>query len=179
MTSRAEPLASLKMGQRMVAGRRRYQGGVTYLWMLFLVFLLGLGLGKTLEIQSVASQRAREAQLLYVGGQYRDAIRAYYLAAPDGLARYPARLELLLKDSRFPGTKRHLRQLYLDPMTSKPFDVVMSLEGGIAGVRSLSLLRPIKRSGFSLQDGKFENAPDFRSWAFIYLGEPTSPVKRF
>lgn len=171
MTSKAVLLANPRMDQLMVAGRRHHQAGVTYLWMLFLVFLLGLGLGKTLEIQSIASQRAREAQLLYVGGQYRDAIRAYYLAAPDGLLRYPDRLDVLLKDPRFPGMRRYLRQLYLDPMTNKPFDLVMSAEGGISGVRSVSLIRPIKRSGFPSQFVNFENAPDFRSWAFTYQGE--------
>ena len=146
------------------------QAGVTYLWMLFLVFLLGLGLGKAVEIQSLVSQRAKEADLLYIGTAYRDAIESYYLSALDGNRRYPASLDVLLKDPRYPATKRHLRKLYLDPITRTPFALVYSPEGGISGVRSTSEKTPIKQAGFASDDQGFQGAKKYQDWQFVYVG---------
>lgn len=64
----------------MVSGHPHYSGqrGVGYLFMLLAVFLLSLGLGKTLEIYSTSAQREKEADLVYVGGLYREAIKDYF-----------------------------------------------------------------------------------------------------
>ncbi|MFX8067538.1 hypothetical protein ABTK78_20860, partial [Acinetobacter baumannii] len=77
--------------------------------MLFAVFLLSLGLGKAVEVYSTSMQREREAALLEVGAAYRQAIKDYYLSAPNGQHRYPAQLEDLLKDNRHLVTRRYLR----------------------------------------------------------------------
>lgn len=151
----------------------RRQRGVTYLWMLFLVFLLGLGLGKGLEVQSLALQRQQEAELVEVGTLYREAIRRYYLASPGPGRRYPERLEDLLRDPRSPVPRRFLRQLYPDPVSRQAFLPVPAPEGGIRGVRSPSPRAPVREvlpEGVELQGGPMASA--YRDWAFIYPGEP-------
>jgi len=43
--------------------------------------------------------------LLFAGNAIRQAIAAYYLATPGAFEQYPASLESLLKDPRFPDTR--------------------------------------------------------------------------
>lgn len=148
------------------------QRGVAYLWMLFLVFLLGLGLGKSLEVYSTSVQREREADFLYVGGLYRNAIKQFYLGSPGSLRKYPASLEDLLKDPRFPVPRRYLRQLYPDPLTGKEFVAIPAPEGGIWGVRSMSTKRPWRVLGV----GETNIVPvvngggTYQDWQFVYQG---------
>ena len=87
--------------------------------------------------QSLAAlmQRERETELLWRGQQYRQAI-ASYCNVKQGM--YPAKLEDLLKDPRFPATVRHLRRLYLDPMTGKEWELVKDPAERLIGVRSSS-----------------------------------------
>src|SRR4029079_2725961 len=121
----------------MPAGKCRRQGGFTYIGVLFLLVLLGLGLAGTGEAWSVASRRAREKELLWVGNQYARAIRSYYMQSP-GVRQFPSQLEDLLEDRRFPEPRRHLRQLYAAPISHERFDVVLAEDGRIGGVRSHS-----------------------------------------
>lgn len=146
----------------------RYQRGIAYLWMLFLVFLLGLGLGKTLEVFSTVSQREKEAELLQVGRLYQEAIRQFYWNSPGSVKRYPLDLTDLIKDPRTPTTRRYLRKLYLDPISGEAFVPVMAPQGvGVAGVRSGSLRQPLKRSGFAEAEEGFENAATYADWVFM------------
>lgn len=131
--------------------RKNAQSGLVYLWMLFLVFLLGLGLGKSLDVYSTIVQREKEAELVYIGMLYRQAIRQFYLSSPEHLKRYPYSLEDLLKDPRSLTTRRYLRKLYIDPITGNGFFPVLAPEGGIMGVRSASVMQP-KRVGGGLSE---------------------------
>ncbi len=167
------------MEVRMRVGRnsiRRHEKGIAYLWMLFLVFLLGIGLGKSVEIQSLAAQRSKEADLLYVGGIYKAAIKAYYIASVDGVHRYPDSMDVLLKDPRYPGVKRYLRKLYKDPVTNKPFELIYAAEGGVSGVRSSSSKLPLKQAGFSPEYEGLKSARSYHDWMFMYEGESSSAV---
>lgn len=146
------------------------QKGVAYLWMLFLVFLLGLGLGKTLDVYSAVVQRNNENELLYVGGLYMEAIRQYYTSSPGSVKKYPEKLEDLLKDRRHLTTRRYIRKLYDDPITGTPFLPLISPEGGIWGVVSASNKRPLKRSGFSEPFNSFVMAESYTDWRFIFEG---------
>lgn len=149
----------------------RYQQGVAYLWMLFLVFLLGLGLGKCLEVYSASVQREKEAELIYVGGLYRNAIKQYYLSSPGSLKKYPLRLADLLKDPRSLATRRYLRQLYLDPVSGKAFVPLWAPEGGIYGVRSASAKHPLRVAGLEdLTGGRVVHGATYQDWEFVYLG---------
>src|SRR5437899_5995019 len=119
-----------------LAGMLRSLEGFTYLTLLFAVALIGLGLARAGEAWHTTAMRAREAQLLYVGGQYRRAIERYYLSGP---AQYPKSLQDLLKDARQADTQRYLRRLYPDPMTGKAdWGLVKTPTGEIAGVYSVS-----------------------------------------
>jgi type II secretory pathway pseudopilin PulG len=162
----------------MRAGKRRNQGegGFTYVGVLFLLVLLGLGLAGTGEAWSLASRRAREKELLWVGNQYARAIRAYYMQSP-GTRQFPSQLEDLLEDRRFPQPRRHLRQLYNDPMTRDRFDVVLSDNGRIGGVRSHSDDTPMKQDNFPSKFRDFKGSTHYSDWLFIADNLPGAPVR--
>ncbi|HEX8990018.1 MAG TPA: type II secretion system protein, partial [Rhodocyclaceae bacterium] len=144
------------------------QGGFTYLGLLFAVALAGVALAATGVVWSVERQREREAELLFVGEQFRDAIASYYERSPGLVKRYPAKLEDLLKDDRFPNVQRHLRQIYADPVRGKrEWGIVPAPEGGIMGVFSLATAKPIKQAGFAPQLAGLENKRRYADWQFV------------
>lgn len=144
------------------------QGGVTYLWMLFLVFLMGLGLGKTLDVYSSMLQREREEELLYVGEAYREAIKRFYLGSPGSVKEYPRNLQDLLRDPRHLTRRRYLRTLYSDPMTGLPFIPVPAPQGGIWGVRSSSTARPWRAAPAEVSAAGGMYASSYQQWLFVY-----------
>ena len=147
------------------AGRSR---GFTYLTILFIVAIMGVGLALVGEVWHTAVAREKEAELLYAGNQYRSAIMRYYLAGPQ---QYPRALSDLLKDPRKPGTERYLRKLYPDPITGKTWAIVKAPDGGIMGVHSVSENKPFKRARFRIRDRSFEGATSYSDWQFVYLPE--------
>ena len=158
------------------------QGGFTYLTVIFIVAILGGGLALTGEVWHTVMQREKEAELLFIGNQYRRAIERYYLA---GQNRYPAALEDLLKDPRRPTTERYLRNRYVDPMTGKiEWGIVKAGDGGIMGVHSLSDDKPLKSANFRTRDKGFDNVEKYSDWKFIYTppqqpagkSKPAAPV---
>lgn len=155
----------MEIGKNMTANQR----GVTYLWMLFLVFLLGLVLGRFVEIYSTETERQKEAELLLIGDQYREAIKQYYQSAPGYQKKYPEKLTDMLKDSRYLTTRRYLRQLYQDPVTNQPFTTIPAPDGGVMGVMSPSSKPPVKLAGFSKNDSFFTNAKRISDWQFLYI----------
>ncbi|MDF2444859.1 MAG: hypothetical protein K0S46_95 [Moraxellaceae bacterium] len=140
---------------------------MTYLWVLLLVFLLGLGVGKTLEIYATVVQRDREAELIYIGGLYQEAIRQYYLSSPAGSKRYPSGLQELLRDPRSLTIRRYLRRLQPDPITGGALKVIHAPEGGIWGVASTSTTQPMRRLN-GAEAVLVVDAPGYQSWHFIY-----------
>ena len=97
------------------------QSGFTLIGLLFLVSVLGLLLALVGRNWQTAVAREKEAQLLFVGDQYRSALTSYYRMTPGSEKRYPPQLQDLLRDPRFPNTVRHLRRLWPDPAsTSSP-----------------------------------------------------------
>ncbi|MDP2229027.1 MAG: hypothetical protein Q8J78_16305 [Moraxellaceae bacterium] len=160
----------LVRGETMVVGQSA-QAGVTYLWMLFLVFLIALGLGKSLEVYSAQIQREKEAELLLVGRLYRDAIKAYYLSSPGSVRKYPERLDDLLRDPRHLTLRRYIRQLYPDPVSGEAFEVVVAPEGGIKGVHSPSAKLAFKEANFPVGMRSSKTPPQYRDWVFFYDGE--------
>jgi len=151
----------------------RGQRGIAYLGVLMLVAALGLGMTQAARIWTTVQQRDREAQLLFVGDQYRAAIASYYNAA--GGNRYPDSLDALLEDRRGLPTQRHLRRLYADPLTgSQQWGLVKAPDGGIMGVFSEAPGRPLKRQGFPARDEAFGDSDAYGEWAFVYL--PPAPT---
>jgi type II secretory pathway pseudopilin PulG len=139
-----------------------------YLAVLFAVALIGIGLAVVGEVWNTTRLREREAELLFVGNQYRRAISAYY-RQPAAPGRFPARLEDLLKDPRTPQTARYLRQLYPDPITGNAeWGFIKGPDGGIAGVYSLSEKAPLKSANFRFRDAAFEGAKKYSDWQFVF-----------
>ncbi|MCQ4347435.1 type II secretion system GspH family protein [Pseudomonas stutzeri] len=146
---------------------RRRQGGYTYLGVLFLVALLGTALAGTGQLWSLASQRAKERELLWVGNQYARALRSYYRSSV-GVAQYPEHLEDLLEDQRLPTLRRHLRRLYPDPITgSLDWGLLRSVDGRITGVYSRSERQPLKVAGFPPPWTEFAGATRYSAWQFV------------
>jgi hypothetical protein len=145
---------------------RRHQQGVAYFWALMLVLFISLGVGKLVQRVAIANQRMREAELLYVGVLYREAIQHYYESTPVGANPYPEKLQDLLRDPRYPVTRRYLRQLYRDPVTGEPFEAIAAVLGGVRAVRSTSSRMPVKIAGFAADEWRFANAKTYREWEF-------------
>ncbi|MBV8852657.1 MAG: type II secretion system protein [Sinobacteraceae bacterium] len=145
---------------------RRREGGFTYVGLLVIVVIAGLMLSMASRVWSTTAQRERETQLLFIGHAYRTAIASYFATGH----RYPASLEDLVLDQRFPEPKRHLRQLYADPMTGQvDWSLVMTPDGhGIMGVASNSQSKPIKLDGFELIDEAFKDSDCYCNWQFVY-----------
>lgn len=137
--------------------------------LLFAVALAGVALAATGTLWSTQRQREREQELLFVGDQIRKAIGSYYERSPGTVKKYPAKLDDLLKDNRFIGVQRHLRQHYVDPLTnSKQWGLVAAPEGGVMGVYSLATDTPIKQAGFAERDAEFEGKSRYSDWKFVY-----------
>jgi type II secretory pathway pseudopilin PulG len=169
----------------MTAGRRNRgqapisrsgQKGFTYLALMITVAVGGAVLASIGELTSHAMQRDKEADLLFVGQQYRQAIAAYYERSPGGAKRFPQKLDDLLQDKRYPNVQRYLRRPYPDPITGKTdWGLVEAPGGGIMGVYSLSDAPPVKSGGFFKRDESFNEALRYADWKFFYAA-PTSPA---
>jgi type II secretory pathway pseudopilin PulG len=123
------------------------------------------GLALIGEVWHTSSVREKEAELLFVGNEYRKAIERYYLSGPQ--RQYPKSLSDLVKDPRQPGTVRYLRRLYPDPITGRDeWGLVKSADGGFAGVYSLSESTPLKASDFAVRDAAFEGKTKYSDWQF-------------
>jgi type II secretory pathway pseudopilin PulG len=148
----------------------RTAAGFTYLGLVFALLLLGLALATAGRVWSLAEQRARERQLLWVGAQYRNAIASYYLRGASGVRTLPMRLEDLLEDRRGPALQRHLRRLYVDPVNgSSEWELLRTALGGITGVRSRSQAQPLKRRNFPVGEEGFDDAACYCDWVFEFV----------
>lgn len=158
-----------RMARPTAAGSR--QDGFTYLALLVILASMGVGLAAAGTLWSEVQHRAREQELLFVGLQYRNAIRGYY-EAPGSNATYPPSIEALLLDPRSPSPRRHLRRPWRDPLTQSPeWGLVMAPQGGIMGVYSLSSDTPIKRANFPAILKWSDGLGSYADWKFIYVPE--------
>jgi type II secretory pathway pseudopilin PulG len=143
--------------------------GFTYLWVIFFVATTGLALAGASQLWRTEARREKEKELMFVGEQFRRAIGSYYESSP-GTKRYPDSLEKLLSDDRFPTVKRHLRKVFMDPMTGEAeWGLIRQPGPGITGVYSLSAKTPLKRANFHEPYAAFGEAENYRGWKFIYL----------
>ena len=143
--------------------------GFTYAGVLFAIVVLGLALSTAGTVWSAASQRQREAELLWVGTQYMRAIESYYVHAPSGIRHYPRSLGELVEDRRGAVMRRHLRRLYADPMTGQlDWELEQLADGAIVGLRSRSTKQPFRRVGRGPGVIDFEEADCYCDWSFVY-----------
>jgi type II secretory pathway pseudopilin PulG len=145
------------------------QSGFTYLFVLMMIALIGMGLAAAGTLWNTEAQRAREADLLFIGNQYRQAIRSYYELDP-AQPRLPQSVDELLEDNRRPDTVRHLRRAYRDPFTGGELALIRAPDTkGIVGVYSKSTGHPFKSSGFSSEYGSFSKAASYADWHFVFI----------
>lgn len=143
------------------------QKGFGYLGALMVMALAGIAMQQVAITWQIQRQREQEIELLFIGHQYQQAIKSYFESTPSGNKSYPNDLQDLLLDKRFPTTKRHLRQLYRDPMQpSKPWGLIKR-DNLIIGVYSTSTQKTVKKHGFIESDEGFENANSYQEWKFV------------
>lgn len=142
--------------------------GFTYIGLLIFIAILALTAGSTLQVGVLLQRRVAEQDLLAIGMEFREALISYAKATPVGQDPLPRTFEDLLKDPRYPETQRHLRQVYIDPITGKSeWGIVKSpAGGGIAGVYSLSEAAPIKIGNFLPPFEAFNDKTHYRDWIF-------------
>ncbi len=165
--------------RRTEAQSRTRQRGFTYVALLVAMFLLALATQEVMTFVSQQVQREREADLLRIGQTYAKAIGSYYESTPGSIKRWPRKLEELVEDRRFVTTRRHLRDLYPDPVTRlNDWELVQSTEGGIMGVRSRSQAVPIRTAAPDLAESGLETAKRYSEWQFIYQPSLAGPAPR-
>jgi len=140
-------------------------GGFTYLWVMLTVAIVGLGLATADELYSTSLRRDKERELLFIGQQFRSAIRQYAVAHGQ---QYPDSLQSLLLDPNFPGVRHYLRRIYVDPMTGKPDWGLVQLGGRIVGVHSMSHNTPLKVDNFEPPEAGFKDKEHYAQWTFTY-----------
>lgn len=164
------------MAAAMGIGRRQRARGVTYPVVLGVLMAMSIGASVTVPLASTEAQRAREAELLFRGLAYREAIRSYYHAIP-GAPAYPANLEDLLEDPRF-ANRRHIRRLYRDPITGEDWHLIRAADGRITGVHSRSTGKPLKTGDFPEELDDFAAATRYDDWLFAYRPGPSQTSAR-
>lgn len=116
--------------------------GYTYIVVLVMLAVLSLAAALTLEVAETSARRSAEAELIGIGKEFERAFASYYRQSPAGARRFPNRLEDLVRDPRLPGLRRHLRRVYVDPLTGKEWKTVPAPGGGIMAVYSGAEGRP-------------------------------------
>lgn len=166
----------------MVNARQQFyikHAGFTYMGVLFAVAFLGVSLALIGSVWKTSQQRENEQELLFIGDQFRSAIKSYYESTPSAIKQYPKSFEQLIKDDRYVVPQRYLRRVYRDPITNG-FDwgIVRSPEGNIVGVYSLSNKVPRKQANFMEKYAAFAKAKHYSDWQFVYRPNLVVDIKK-
>ncbi len=162
--------------ERLSRNSWRPMSGFTFLGVLMIIAIMSIGLLAVSEVWNIARKREKEQELLFVGHQFREAIKMYCTRGPRGsqIQIYPMYLEDMLKDPRYPNTRRYLRKIYTDPMTgTNDWGLLKNPNGSIYGVYSLSDGTTIKQDNFDLADAGFVGKSNYADWKFTYT--PVQP----
>ncbi len=155
----------------------RHQQGFTYIALLIIVAVMGAGLASKGVAWQNSGQREKEADLLFIGEEFREAIALYYLRSPGQVQEYPKSLEDLTADTRFGGTQRYLRKVYRDPVTGKAeWGLILTPAGSIMGVHSLSREEPMKAGNFKVVNREFSRSKAYADWKFVFVPPVTLPA---
>lgn len=142
----------------------RRQSGFAYLFLLFVLALLVISSLAIGSLQHYARIRSDEAELLRIGAEFRRALSSYRDAATPHV--FPKSMDELLLDQRSGTNKRHLRKVYVDPITSRGEWGLVMEHGRIVGIHSLSERVPMKISGFGRENSEFEGVERYSEWVF-------------
>ena len=146
--------------------------GFTYLGLIILLAIMALVAAAGLKMGTLLQRAAAEEELLEIGAQFSEALRSYAAATPQGKPPQPPSLQDLLKDPRFPNPRRHLRKIFVDPITGKAEWGVIWLgdKVGVLGVHSLSDAKPLKVANFDIRFLNLENREKISDWRFLIAG---------
>jgi murein DD-endopeptidase MepM/ murein hydrolase activator NlpD len=150
--------------------------GAALMLAVLAVALVGLASASRLEVGTQVTRREAEDELLLVGADWQRALRSYVGSSSGHAALGPRSLDDLLRDPRFAGTRRHLRQVPIDPMTGATvWGLVRNADGQIVGIHSLSREPIIRRNGFPREWEHFGRAETHQGW--VFSGNDATPVK--
>ncbi len=148
--------------------RAQRQHGIVLLALMILLALGGLSAMISIDVWQVSRQREREQNLLFIGAQMTKALEHYYYSAPAGQPRLlTSSMGDLLQDPRYQVPVRHLRRIYMDPMTGDNAWVIERVGRGM-GVHSLSEAEPLKQAGFSSALSTFNGKKRYSEWVFVF-----------
>src|SRR6476660_7406200 len=146
--------------------------GVTYLFLMFAIVLIGISTTAAAKQWKAMVQRELEADLLSKGIEIQNALALYSATMKAGRVTpaevYPQSLAEL---TRLP--KPFLRKVYADPMSHGDWEYVRSPTGGIMGVRSKSRGTPFKKHDFPQAVRHFEGRPSYFEWIFQHPNPST------
>lgn len=155
------------------SGRQR---GFTYLGLIIFVTVIGMVGAATLKIGALMQRAQAEEELLDIGAAFSAALQSYAAATPKGQPLQPPSLRELLKDPRTPALRRHLRKVFVDPVTGGTEWGIVYLgdRAGVVAVYSLSQAQPLKIGNFDARFTGFENKQHLSDWKFT--GGAMAPV---
>jgi type II secretory pathway pseudopilin PulG len=146
---------------------RAAQAGFACLVLLIALAILGIAAAASIQLGALVQRRWAEQALLTVGMEFQLALQSYAAMTPAGQSPHPKSLQDLLRDPRFPGIQRHLRRIREDPVSGQAeWGLVTSVDGGIAGIYSLSERRPIKQCGFEPELAHLGGRRRYSDWVF-------------
>lgn len=150
----------------------RRAGGFTYLSVIIVVAIIGLVAAAALKLGATVQRSKAEQQLLLIGAAFSDALQSYADATPSGQLPQPATLKDLLRDPRFPTPRRHLRKIFVDPMTGKDEwgIVYLGAKTGVVAVYSLSDAKPVKIGNFPARFQSLAGKRKISEWRFVAAG---------
>ena len=154
----------MQAGKRVTATSQR-----GFSWLLVLMVLAVASAAGAAVAQRWSDQMAREKerQLLRVGDAFARALADYHRSSPGSDKRFPPTLEQLVLDTRFVGTRRHLRTIYPDPLTGQPdWVLVRDARGDISGIRSRAEQQPWVRVPQRLGATDLPAAQRYAEWIF-------------
>lgn len=152
------------------AGPTDREAGYTYPAALILLFAAALAVQSASIPSSGQMQSEREAELLFRGLAYRDAIASYWKAGGAN-GTLPTRLQDLVSDPRLEGAG-HIRRLYDDLMPGGGWRIVQEPGGGITGVVSTAPGTPRRAAFFPIGLESFEDAETYQDWRFVFIHDP-------
>ena len=150
----------------------RRDGGFTYLSVIIVVAIIGLVAAAALKLGATVQRSRAEQQLLLIGAAFSDALQSYADATPAGQLPQPPSLKDLLRDPRFPTPRRHLRKIFVDPMTGKDEwgIVYLGARTGVVAVYSLSDAKPVKIGNFPARFQSLAGKRKISEWRFVAAG---------
>jgi type II secretory pathway pseudopilin PulG len=153
--------------------RSKNERGVTYLFLMFVIVVIGLSTTMAAKQWKAMVQRELEADLLSKGIEIQNALALYSTTMKAGRVTtfeiYPQSLAEL---TRLP--KPFLRKAYMDPMSHGDWDYLRGPTGGIMGVRSKSRATPFKQHEFPQAVRHFDGRSSLNEWIFQHPNPSTS-----